>query len=113
MVLARQRPEEGRWSWLARVQRRVVGAGSAEAGGGQGGRGREESYPPPTRVTTSISSPSATTADVPALLYKTFPEILADLFHPVKHESFINIAEPIQWKGGIMHRLFQGKGDSR
>ena len=44
-------------------------------------------------------------------LFKTFPRQLAELYYPLVFKSLARLDPPLQWRGGMLHELFKGKGD--
>ena len=48
---------------------------------------------------------------IPPAIVKRFADVLAPIFHPVVVKSVLRIAEPIQWRGGVLAHFPKGKGD--
>ena len=47
---------------------------------------------------------------LPPELFKAAPQILAKLFHPLMVKASLNIAQPVQWRGGVLFEAYKNSG---
>jgi len=49
---------------------------------------------------------------IAGMIHHHFSMLMSYLMYPLVLKSFIRIQPPIQWKGGMLHEIFKGKGPS-
>eukprot|EP00973_Karenia_brevis_P092792 12414143-Karenia_brevis.AAC.1 len=47
---------------------------------------------------------------VDGLLFALCPNRMADLYMPLYLKMYVTLRPPLQWKGGMLHELYKGKG---
>ena len=47
---------------------------------------------------------------LPPELFKAAPQVMAGIFHPLMVKAALHVAQPIQWRGGILFEAFKNSG---